>query len=186
MEFCFAAVYRGKIPLVQDCSISGNFDMFLEQYTKTHTLDKGINLIISDTITHGIYLDENDLIFLFFVTGTEETDQVTRALEILRDKFYRDCGKKWETASTYELQSEFYPQIQKIKETIFLPMKHGKQEDLLEEGDFSSVELESLPDFQPIFVSRKNGNKFLILIVIISAILLIIILVFLLIIFKTK
>lgn len=118
MDFCYSAILRRDIPLVQHCPKSGNFDLFFQKLMEKNKFPIGRSIVISEGYLWGIQIEENSLIFLCVLNQGSNHDAIQIALDDLRTRFLRFHSNDWENASPYAFQSSFEPQIILIKQSL--------------------------------------------------------------------
>lgn len=118
MEFCYAAVLRKDIPLVQHCPQEGNFDLFFQRYVDKHKLENGKTILILENFLWGILQEEEGLIYICVLKGTNDDKTVEKAVEDIKSRFIRAHGNDWRKAAPFGLQTSFEPQLILVKHSL--------------------------------------------------------------------
>lgn len=118
MEFCYAAVLRGDVPLAQFCPISGNFDLFFQKLYEKDTLKPGRTIILSEGYHWGIQLESSGLTFLCVVRQPRDQSVLDRTLDDIKSRFLRLHSSDWQNAAPFALQTSFETQLELVKQSV--------------------------------------------------------------------
>jgi len=140
MEFCYAAVLRNDIPLVQHCPKPGNFDLFFQRYTEKNELSQGKTIVISDGYLWGIQLEEDGLTYICVLKHTSDHDYIDKTLDEIKSRFVRSHGNSWKKASPFGLQTVFEPQLVLVKQSLLSSagITYKNENQHLEEEDIEN------------------------------------------------
>lgn len=118
MEFCYAAVLRDDIPLVQHCPKPGNFDIFYQKFCERNTITPGRTIIQCDGFHWGIQLETTGLTFLCVIKQPKDQTVLEKSLEDIKSRFLRLYASSWKTSAPFSLQTSFEPQLERVKQSI--------------------------------------------------------------------
>lgn len=147
MEFCYACVIRGDVPLVQHCPLAGNFDLFFQKYAEKNKIEVGKTTVISDGYYWGILAEPSGLTFVCVVKNIRDQELLNRALDDIRSRFLRVHGSEWKTAPSYGLQSTFEQQLIAVKDTIrsvCMAQESGRRNSAALDADGAQLEHQNM------------------------------------------
>ncbi|KAH0786985.1 vesicle-associated membrane [Histomonas meleagridis] len=163
MEFCYAAVMRNDVPLVQHCPRPGNFDLFFQKYSEKNKISVGKTIVISEDFYWGILAMEGGLTFLCVVRGVSDQEILDKALEDLKNRFLRVHGNEWKNARPFAFQTSFEQQLVSVKKSLLAisqvkeSMNNSKNQQVepsLLMQEFDSMNLSEVP------LENVGQNKF--------------------------
>ena len=118
MEFCYAAVLRGDVPLAQFCPTAGNFDLFFQKLYEKDALKAGRTIILSEGYHWGIQLEASGLTFLCVIRQPSDQVVIDRTLDDIKSRFLRLHTSAWQSAAPFALQASFEPQLELVKQSV--------------------------------------------------------------------